>query len=97
LALLISVAQWAMRLNAMRLVEQRHDRACRTHSVNRPPLDLQQSLRLLQIARVEALPCEDDCARLGFYVNGDPDLPDLNRLFTDCVWDANTQRWERKQ
>jgi hypothetical protein len=42
-------------------------------------------------------PGEDDCARLGFYVNGDPDLPDLNRLFTDCVWDADTQRWERKQ
>ena len=34
---------------------------------------------------------------LGFYVNSDPDFPDLNRLFTDCVWDANAQRWERKQ
>ena len=40
---------------------------------------------------------EDDCERLGFYVKGDPDFPDLNRLFTDCVWDADTQRWERKQ
>jgi hypothetical protein len=26
--------------------------------------------------------------RLNFFVNGDPDFPDLNRLFTDCVWDA---------
>jgi hypothetical protein len=34
---------------------------------------------------------------LDFFVNGDPDFPDLNRLFTDCVWDADTQRWERKQ
>jgi hypothetical protein len=42
-------------------------------------------------------PGEADCQRLGFYVNGDPDFPDLNRLFTDCVWDADTQRWERKQ
>jgi hypothetical protein len=42
-------------------------------------------------------PGEDDCTRLGFYVNGDPDFPDLNRLFTDCVWDADAQRWERKQ
>ena len=42
-------------------------------------------------------PGEDDCARLASHVNGDPDLPDLNRLFTDCVWDADAQRWERKQ
>jgi hypothetical protein len=42
-------------------------------------------------------PGEDDCERLGFFVNGDPDFPDLNRLFIDCVWDADTQRWERKQ
>jgi hypothetical protein len=42
-------------------------------------------------------PGEDDCERLNFFVNGDPDFPDLNRLFTDCVWDADTQRWERKQ
>jgi hypothetical protein len=34
---------------------------------------------------------------LGFYVNGDPDFPDFNRLFADCVWDADAQRWERKQ
>jgi hypothetical protein len=34
---------------------------------------------------------------LGFFVNGDPDLPDLNRLFTDCVWDADAQRWERTE
>jgi hypothetical protein len=42
-------------------------------------------------------PGEDDCERLDFFVNGNPELPDLNRLFTDCVWDAETQRWERKQ
>ena len=42
-------------------------------------------------------PGEEDCERLGFYSNGDPDFPDLNRLFTDCVRDADTQRWERKQ
>ena len=39
----------------------------------------------------------DDCERLDFFVNGDPDFPDMNRLFTDCVWDADTQRWERKK
>ena len=27
---------------------------------------------------------------MDFFVNGDPDFPDLNRLFTDCVWDADT-------
>jgi hypothetical protein len=42
-------------------------------------------------------PGEEDCERLGFYNNGDPDFPDLNRLFTDCVWDADTGRWQRKQ
>ena len=42
-------------------------------------------------------PGEEDCERSGFYNNGDPDFPDLNRLFTDCVWDADTGRWERKQ
>jgi hypothetical protein len=42
-------------------------------------------------------PGEDDCERLGLYRNGDADLPDLNRLFTDCVWDADTGGWERKQ
>jgi len=35
-------------------------------------------------------PGEDDCERLDFLVNGDVDFPDLNRLFTDCVWDADT-------
>jgi len=40
-------------------------------------------------------PGEDDCERLDFF--GNPDFPDLNRLFTDCVWDADTGRWERKQ
>jgi hypothetical protein len=42
-------------------------------------------------------PGEEDCERLDFFVNGDSDFPDLNRLFTECVWDADTQRWERKQ
>jgi hypothetical protein len=41
---------------------------------------------------------EGDCERLGFFVNEDRNFPDLNRLFTDCVWDAETQRrWERRQ
>jgi hypothetical protein len=32
------------------------------------------------------------------YVNGElADFPDLNRLSTDSVWDADTGRWERKQ
>jgi hypothetical protein len=34
-------------------------------------------------------PGDDDCERLGVYA--------LNRLFTDCVWDANAQRWKRRQ
>jgi hypothetical protein len=38
-----------------------------------------------------------DCERLDFFVNGDADFPELNRLFTDRVWDADTGRWERKQ
>src|SRR5215469_5437803 len=42
-------------------------------------------------------PGEADCGRLGFFVNDDPAFPDLNRLFTECVWDADTGRWERKQ
>ena len=42
-------------------------------------------------------PGEDDRERLDFFVNGDPDFPDLNRLFSDCVWDADTGRWERRQ
>jgi hypothetical protein len=33
-------------------------------------------------------PGEEDCERLDFFVNGDPDFPDQNRLFAD---------WERKQ
>ena len=42
-------------------------------------------------------PGEDDCERLNFFVNGSPDFPDLNWLFTDCVCDADSGRWERKQ
>jgi hypothetical protein len=42
-------------------------------------------------------PGEEDCERFRFYNNGDLDFPDLTRLFTDCVWDADTGRWERKQ
>jgi hypothetical protein len=33
-------------------------------------------------------PGEEDCKRLNFLVNGDPDFP-------DCVWDADAQRWEK--
>jgi hypothetical protein len=42
-------------------------------------------------------PGEEDCERLDFFINGDQDFPDLNRLFTDCVWNTDAQRWERKQ
>ncbi len=42
-------------------------------------------------------PGEEDCERLGFLVNDDRNFPDLNRLFTDCAWDAETGRLERKQ
>jgi hypothetical protein len=42
-------------------------------------------------------PSEQDCERLGFFANGNPDFPDLNRLFSDCVWDSDAQRWERKR
>ena len=42
-------------------------------------------------------PGEEDCERLDFFVNGDADFPDLNRLFADCVWDADTGHWERRQ
>jgi rRNA maturation protein Nop10 len=42
-------------------------------------------------------PGEADCERLGFFVNGDPEFPDLNRLLTTCVWNADAQRWELKQ
>jgi hypothetical protein len=40
-------------------------------------------------------PGEADCERLGFFVNGDRSLPDINRLFAECVWNAHRQRWER--
>ncbi len=49
------------------------------------------------LAAMRRVAGEDDCERLGFYVNGDPDFPDLNRLFTDRVWDADAQQWEQKQ
>ena len=31
----------------------------------------------------------------GFFVNGDRSFPDLNRLFAECVWNADRQRWEQ--
>jgi hypothetical protein len=37
-------------------------------------------------------PCEADCERLGFFVNGDRSLPDLNRLFAECRWSPERQR-----
>jgi hypothetical protein len=40
-------------------------------------------------------PGEGDCERLGFYVNGDRSLPDINRLFVECVWNRDLQRWEQ--
>jgi hypothetical protein len=39
-------------------------------------------------------PGEADCERLGFFVNGDRSLPDINRLFVECVWNPDLQRWE---
>jgi hypothetical protein len=41
-------------------------------------------------------PGEADCERLGFFVNGDRDFPDLNRLFAECVWNPEWQRWEER-
>jgi len=37
---------------------------------------------------------EADCERLGFFVNGDRSLPELNRLFAECRWNPEQQRWE---
>jgi hypothetical protein len=31
---------------------------------------------------------------IGFFVNGDRSLPDINRLFAECVWNPDLQRWE---
>ena len=39
-------------------------------------------------------PGEADCERLGFFVNGDRDFPDLDRLFRECDWNRERQRWE---
>jgi hypothetical protein len=39
-------------------------------------------------------PGEADCERLGFFVGGDRSLPDINRLFAECRWNAEAQRWE---
>ena len=41
-------------------------------------------------------PGEADCERLGFLVGGDRSLPDINRLFAECVWNAERQRWEER-
>jgi hypothetical protein len=40
-------------------------------------------------------PGEADCERLGFFINGDRSLPDLNRLFAECRWNPEQQWWER--
>jgi hypothetical protein len=44
---------------------------------------------------------ENNQRRVGYpfcyFVNGDKSFPDLNRLFVDCVWNADAQRWEIKQ
>ena len=39
-------------------------------------------------------PGEEDAERLGFFVGGDRSFPDLDRLFAECVWNAERQRWE---
>lgn len=41
-------------------------------------------------------PGEADCERLGFFVGGDLSFPDLNRLFTECDWNPERQRWEER-
>jgi hypothetical protein len=38
-----------------------------------------------------------DCERLGFFVGGDPNKPDLNTLVVKCRWNAEAQRWELMQ
>jgi hypothetical protein len=39
-------------------------------------------------------PGEADCERLGFFIAGDRSFPDINRLFAECRWNADQQRWE---
>jgi hypothetical protein len=39
-------------------------------------------------------PGEEDAERLGFFAGGDRSLPDINRLFAECVWNPERQRWE---
>jgi hypothetical protein len=39
-------------------------------------------------------PGEADCERLGYFVNDDRDFPDLDRLFRECDWNRERQRWE---
>ena len=59
--------------------------------------DASTSTRMIRVVRSGTASgrAEADCERLGFFVNDDPAFPDLNRLFTECVWDADTGRWER--
>ena len=39
-------------------------------------------------------PGEADCERLGYFVNDNRDFPDLDRLFRECDWNRERQRWE---
>ena len=39
-------------------------------------------------------PGEADCERLGYFINDDRDFPDLDRLFRECDWNRERQRWE---
>ena len=39
-------------------------------------------------------PGEADCERLGYVVNDNRDFPDLDRLFRECDWNRERQRWE---
>ena len=32
---------------------------------------------------------------VSFFVTGDRSLPDINRLFAECIWNAERQRWEQ--
>ena len=39
-------------------------------------------------------PGEADCERLGYFINDNRDFPDLDRLFRECDWNRERQRWE---
>lgn len=36
-----------------------------------------------------------ECIEFGWMQEGDPSLPDLNRLYTAATWDPRSRRWNR--